>query len=254
MNRDIAALLESYPRLRRPLPPKLQEVYEDTYLTSRDGKTVLYSITQALEGWMHRRVATGARADQQVLEIGAGTLNHLPWEPAGQIYDVVEPFTALYRGRKETRAVRTFYVDVADIPPHLRYQRILSVATLEHILDLPRLVAKAALHLAPGGTFLAGIPSEGALLWGASWRLSVGLSFRIRTGLNYRDLMRHEHVSQAREIIAVVQYVFGQCRLRRFPTPWHHLSLYAALQCSDPHRERCRELLEGSQPVAELVG
>jgi SAM-dependent methyltransferase len=240
---DIDQLLASYPRVRRPLSPELQAIYHDTYLSSRDGRTTLYRITQRLEGWMHRRVAAGSAAGQKVLEIGGGTLNHLRWENTNETYDVVEPYTALYQGRPEATRVRAFYGDIADVPPQNRYDRIISIATLEHVLDLPRLVAEAALRLEPHGTFVAGIPSEGGALWGLAWRCSVGLSFRLRTGLNYNDLMRHEHVSQAAEIRAVVSHFFHRCRVRRFPTPLHHLSLYTFLECELACLDLCQDLL-----------
>ena len=103
----------------------------------------------------------------------------LRFEAADETYDVVEPYTALYEGRPETKRVRTFYADIAEVPRENRYDRIISIATLEHVLDLPRLVAQAATLLKPEGTFAAGIPSEGGFLWNLAWRSSVGLSFRI---------------------------------------------------------------------------
>ncbi len=236
---DIDRLLASYPRTRRPLPPKLAEIYHDTYLTSREGRTLLYRITQALEGWMHRRVRASAMPGQRVLELGAGTLNHLPWEPEAAVYDVVEPYTALYEGRPAAAKVHTFFADIADVPLENRYDRIISIATLEHVLNLPRLVAEAALRLAPDGKFVAGIPSEGGFLWGFAWRSSVGLSFKLRTGQKYGDLMRHEHVSQAKEIVAVVSHFFERCKIARFPTPLAHGSLYTFLECTGPRAERC---------------
>ncbi len=244
MSLDAKNLIATYPRTRRAMPPKLASIYQDIYLTSRDGKTFLYRITQALEGWMHRKVAAGSAAGRSVLEVGGGTLNQLKWESAGQTYDVVEPWKSLYDGRPEMAKVRAFYADVADVPRENRYDRIISIATLEHVLDLPRMVAEAAIRLAPGGTFSAGIPSEGGMLWGLSWRASVGLAFRLRTGLNYGDLMRHEHVSGAREIRAVVSYFFHRCRVKRFPTPLHHLSLYTFLDCEEPRLDRCQAILD----------
>ncbi len=233
MSIDIDRLLASYPRTRPELPPKLAAIYHDTYVSSREGRGLLYRITQSLEGWMHRRVAATAKPGESVLELGAGTLNHLPREPATDAYDVVEPYTALYEGREAAKRVRAFYRDIADVPAADRYDRIISIATLEHVLDLPKLVATAADRLAPGGVFAAGIPSEGGALWGLAWRSSVGLSFRLRTGLNYGDLMRHEHVSGADEIVAVVGHYFRQVRIRRFPLPLLHGSLYTYLECRE---------------------
>ncbi len=132
-----------------------------------------------------------------MLELGAGTLNHLPFESAGQDYDVVEPYTALYEGRPEAARVRTFHADIDDVPRDHRYDRIISIATLEHVLNLPQLGRPSGDAARARRPFAAGIPSEGGFLWGLAWRSSVGLSFRLRTGLNYGDLMRHEHANRA---------------------------------------------------------
>ncbi|HEY2147430.1 MAG TPA: methyltransferase domain-containing protein, partial [Pirellulales bacterium] len=198
MTEDIEHLLASYPRTRPPLPPALEAIYHQTYVSSREGRGLLYRITQSLEAWMHRRVAADSRPGQTVLELGAGTLNHLRFELPDETYDVVEPYKALYEGRPEAARVRAFYADIADVPAENQYDRIISIATLEHVLNLPDLVARAAKLLKPEGMFAAGIPSEGGFMWGFSWRASVGLSVRLRTGLNYGDLMRHEHANQAR--------------------------------------------------------
>lgn len=170
MNDDVKRLLASYPRERPPLPPALAAIYHDTYVSSREGRGILYRITQSLEAWMHRRIAADSVSGQTALEIGAGTLNHLRFEANDETYDVVEPYTALYEGRPETKRVRAFYADIAEVPRENRYDRIISIATLEHVLDLPRLVAQAATLLKPEGTFAAGIPSEGGFLWGLAWR------------------------------------------------------------------------------------
>jgi hypothetical protein len=36
-----------------------------------------------------------------------------------------------------------------------------------------------------------------------------GIGFRLRTGLDYRRLMRYEHVNSEEDIIAVSEYFFG---------------------------------------------
>ena len=231
-------LLATYPRTRIPLPVEWQRIYERTYKESRGGKTLLYRLTQALESWMHRNVVVPGHT-ARLLELGAGTLNHIPYESDVDCYDVVEPFRRLYIESPNVRKVRAFYSDVSEIDDLERYDRIVSVAVLEHILDLPLAIALAGMHLNDRGVFASGIPSEGGLLWAVSWRATVGLSARIRLGLDYGDLMRHEHVSTAPEIIAVISYFFRKWRVSRFPLPLHHASLYTCVIASDPIRERC---------------
>ena len=237
---NLDGLLTTYPRTRIPLPAAWQRVYEETYKESRGGKTLLYKLTQELEGWMHRQVRTSGHTGR-LLEIGAGTLNHVRHETDVGRYDVIEPFHELYAGSPYASRIGRFYSDIADIPDTERFDRIVSVAVLEHILDLPYAVARAGLLLEEGGTFAAGIPSEGGFLWGFSWRASVGLAARIKHGLDYGDLMRHEHVSTAPEIIGIVSHFFRSCEIRRFPLPLYHMSLYSCIIASDPIRERCLE-------------
>ena len=124
----------------------------------------------------------------------------------------------------------------------MRYDIILSVAVLEHLTDLPRTVARCGLLLAQGGEFRAGVPTEGGLLWGVAWRITTGISFRIRTGLTYGAIMRHEHVNRADEILEIVRYLFRDVTCRRFPTPVKHLSFYTTLRARSPYLDRCTSL------------
>ena len=86
-----------------------------------------------MEGWLHRPVARdvarhvgdGGAGDvvlrKTTLEIGAGTLNQLPYEPAGPACDIVEPFAALYEGSPHLHRICHIYADIAAVPPDHRY-------------------------------------------------------------------------------------------------------------------------------------
>lgn len=233
----IEDLINSYPRIRPPLTVEHARIYEEQYRLNRDGGQPIESLAQRLELWMHRQVA--GRQDGAILELGAGTLNHVRHERRDVAYDVVEPFHLLYEGRSEIAAVRDFFDTVNTIPCDRRYSRIISIAVLEHMEDLPRDIARAAMHLNEGGVFQAGIPSEGGLLWWLGWRFSTGISYYLRTKLDYGVVMRHEHLNSAPEIIAVIRHMFSRVQVRRFPLPWHQTSFYAYIEASDPIRERC---------------
>jgi hypothetical protein len=237
----IERLLESYPRTRPPLTPAHEAVYAQQYKLNREGGSVADGAAQKLEQWMHRKVA--AEAGGSVLELGAGTLNHLPFEKGGEPYDIVEPFRDLFRDKAELARIRHHYDSVQDVPADARYRRIISIAVLEHLPDLPRDLARSALLLDDDGIFQAGIPSEGGFLWWLGWRGATGLAYYLRTRLDYGVVMRHEHVNKAREIEALVRYLFESVSISRFPTPFHQLSFYAYLEARGPRRDRARQIL-----------
>src|SRR5262245_6463556 len=91
------------------------------------------------------------RLTKTTLEIGAGTLNQLRYEPESQAYDVVEPFRELYQDSEMLRRVRHIYSDISEIPEGQTYDRVTSIATFEHICDLPQAVARVEIMLTPRG-------------------------------------------------------------------------------------------------------
>jgi hypothetical protein len=209
-------LLASFPRLRPELPPAFQSIYTEQYLRNRSGATAAASLSQRLERWLHRQVAADLHGGPgpATLELGAGTLNQLPYEPGVAIYDIVEPFTALFADSPSRGRVREVFADIAEAPADRRYGRITSVASLEHICDLPAVLARAALLLDEGGAMRAAIPSEGGVLWRLGWTCTTGLEFRLRYGLDYGLLMRHEHVNQAWEIETLASALFEDVEIR----------------------------------------
>jgi SAM-dependent methyltransferase len=235
------------------LPQAHAERYVKEYQSNRSGQGALFSITAALESWMHRKVAAQA-GDGAILELGAGTLNHLQYEPQATVYDVVEPFRELWESSVYRRRVRAFYDDIRDVPEQNRYQRIIAVAVLEHLEDLPGVVAECGNRLTPEGHLQIGIPTEGGALWGTAWRCTTGVAYRLRTGLDYGELMRHEHVNTAKEIVDVLRYFFGEIKVSRFPLPAYHLSFYTSIDASGVRRERCSEFIRTKSKAKAEVG
>ena len=243
-------LLGTYPRTRPELTPAHQAVYVEEYRSNRLGRHGLSRVVAGLERWMHQAILSD-RCGERLLELGAGTLNHIPFEPNVAEYDVIEPFHQLWEDSPGRDRVGHFYDDVTEVPEYQRYDRILSVAVLEHLVDLPLVVARCGLLLAEDGRFEAGFPSEGGFLWGAAWRCTTGISYRFRTGLDYATVIRHEHINTAFEIVAVLQHFFEVVRLERFPLSSRHLSFYSAAHASRPRRYRCLEFCDTRQACVE---
>lgn len=238
---ELDRLLVSFPRPRPELPPAFETIYTEQYLRNRSGASAAASLSQRLERWLHRQVAAdlGGGRGQATLELGAGTLNQLPYEPDAAPYDIVEPFTALFANSPLLDRVRQVFTDVADVPADSRYGRITSVASLEHICDLPAVLARAALLLDEGGVLRAAIPSEGGLLWRLGWSCTTGLEFRLRYGLDYGLLMRHEHVNQAWEIEALANALFEKVEIRSLGVG-RQLSLYRFIAGRRPRLDVAR--------------
>lgn len=234
----IDVLLASYPRSKPPLPSRQRAIYESQIVASRTGGGLLLGAVNRLESWMHRAVAAQWATGQSILELGAGTLNHVSREP-NTIYDAVEPMAALVAESSHRTRLRALYGTIDDVPPENRYDRVLSIAVLEHLEELPRIVGRCAALMKPDGVFQAAIPSEGGLLWGLSWRMTTGVAYRLRNGCDYAPVMRHEHVNTAPEILSVLRWKFREVRVRRFPLPWLHGSFYHAMDCRAPRLERC---------------
>ena len=234
-----------FPKIRAPLPDAYLALYEREYLANRTSGGFANKLARKLESWMHVRVReTATKRAEEILELGAGSLNHLAWEKDFSAYDIVEPFRKLLEASVNLHSIRRIYDHLSAIPPESQYDRILSVAVLEHMLDLPQEITLACMHLREDGVFCAGFPSEGSKLWEMAWRYGTGPAFRRRTGLDYAVMMRHEHVNTAEEIESCIRYFFRDVSIARFPLPTRHLSLYTFLRAAGADKERCARFLE----------
>lgn len=234
-----------YPKKRPPLPQAYNDIHENEYLINRTSNNVANEIARKLEGWMHAKVAAAAfKENETVLELGAGNLNHMPWEKTYLYYDVVEPFQKLLDASPNRQLVNNTYTKLSDIPKEKIYDRVISVAALEHMLDLPLELALSGMHLKENGLFCAGIPSEGGWLWKMAWKFGTGVAYKRRTGLDYAVVMQHEHVNSASEIISYTGYFFRKLTIKRFPLPSKNLSLYTSIIASNANKSRCEQFIE----------
>jgi hypothetical protein len=237
--------LSSFPKVRPELPETYREIYAEHYRRNRDGLSPASSLSQKIEAWMHRRVASDIatrKTPSRTLEIGAGNLNHVQYEPGSEIYDVVEDLIEVLEMSPRRRLIRHAYRSVDEILNE-KYDRIVSIAAFEHFCDLPTAVAKCALLLASSGQLRIGIPSEGTILWRLGWRLTTGVEFRARHGLNYGVLMRHEHVNTAKEIEDILRFFFKNVR-REVLGLMPALSFYQYFECSEPDIQRCHGIFD----------
>ncbi len=251
---ELVRIFEQFPKVRSELSPAMAKIYKQHYRENREGQTPASSLAQRMEAWLHRQVAsdltassaTGGTEDgrkRTTLELGAGTLNQLQHEPERGPYDIVEPFSELFEESPRLTRIRNVYRDVSEVPSDAIYDRITSVATFEHICNLPEVIARSGLLLAKGGTLRASIPSEGTFLWTLGWKLTTGIEFRRRYGMDYGTLMRHEHVNDAEEIEDLLRHFFREVHGKVFALS-RSVSLYQFYACSDPDLARCRAYID----------
>ena len=202
-------------KTRKPLPPEYEKIFKEAYKANREGRGIAAFLSQRMESWMHRQVAKSKFQSNTVLELGAGTLNHIKYElSCSPIYDVVEPFKELYKDSQYLCEVRHIYSDISEITGG-GYDRIFSIATYEHVLDLDNLLAQSRKLLKENGLHIIAIPNEGHLLWKLGWMCTTGLSFRLKYGLDYGVIISHEHVNAAAEIEALITkyYSIKKCKV-----------------------------------------
>lgn len=238
--------LDKFPKTRPELPPEYVQVAKINYKENRERKAFFHLLSKKVESWAHIQSVKdrdGSSAGKATLEIGAGTFNHLQYEPGNNEYDVVEPQKQLYENSKFINRVRKIYSDINEIHIEQRYDQIISFYCFEHICNLPEVVARGGLLLNNKGKFKVGIPSEGTFLWNVAWRLTTGLEFRIRHGLDLGVIMKNEHINTAREIEDVLRYFFKEIHTKVFGMS-KSISLYQFYSCSYPHEERCIKYLD----------
>jgi hypothetical protein len=228
-------IFKNFPKTRLELPEKYLKIYAEHYKKNREGETSAASMAQRMERWLHKKVANDVKNDtnKSTLEIGAGTLNQLKYEKTTP-YDIIEPFSELYQNSPYLKLVNNIYADIDEIDASVKYDRITSVATFEHILDLPKVVAKTCLLLKEDGTLRVAIPNEGTILWKLGWKLTTGIEFKLKYGLDYGLLMKFEHVNGASEIEKILKFFYRKVKSSSFGIH-KSIAFYRFFECKAPN-------------------
>lgn len=220
---------QKWPKSRPPMSDKVKAIYEHNYVSNRSGAGLVNTVTMYLEQWMHRKVSENQVGNERVLELGPGNLNHIHFLKCSA-WDVVEPYDPLYDdGKAFHHLVRKRYRNVSEVPS-AEYDRLYSIAVLEHVAELPELLSECFRALKHGGRFQAAVPSEGGFLWKLmSWKIK-GFFFRMKYNADYKEIMRWEHINTATEIVEEIEKVFGDVRVTRFPNLGNEFSLYTYIE------------------------
>ena len=223
---------KKFPKSRPKLSEEYLKVYEEHYKDNRDGKGLTNFLSSYMESWAHKIISKKNFKSEKILEIGAGTLNHLKYEKNILLYDVVEPFKNLFINSNEKKKVNKFYDSIFQIK-NKKYDRIISIMTFEHLENLPEVVKKCHELLKKDGIMQIAIPCEGEFAFKLGWKLTTSLSFKLKYGLNYSKIMAHEHLNTQKEILIIIKFFFNVSRLKRSPfiLPLYNLSFYSYIEC-----------------------
>tara|TARA_B110000027_G_C16117509_1_gene300964 strand:- start:1016 stop:1732 length:717 start_codon:yes stop_codon:yes gene_type:complete len=222
-------LLKKFPKKRPILSQEYKDIYNQHYITNRSGSGFANLLSQKMESWMHKK--TSSVIGKDILELGAGNLNHIKYEHSFDNYDVVEPFSNLYKGSTNLSSLRNIFSSLKEVKN--KYDKIFSIATCEHLLNLPREIMLCKNLLLPNGTFQVAIPCEGEFAFKFGWMLTTGISFKLKHNLDYSKLMEYEHVNTLSEIYTVLENNFRIVKFKRSPfiLPLKNLSFYAYIEC-----------------------
>jgi hypothetical protein len=234
------SIFEKFPKQRNQLPPEYVLIYKSHIKSNREGTTAATSFSMKMERWLHKQTAADVNESKHAstLEIGAGTLNQFDFENTTP-YDIVEPMPELYAGSPHLGKVRKIYNDIEEVPTDDKYERIISIATFEHIINLPAVVAKTCLLLKEGGSLRVAIPNEGTILWTMGTKLFTGIEFKLKYKLDYGVIMKYEHVNTAKEIEEVLFYFYKTVKCSVFGIN-KLLAFYRFYECKGPNVDIAR--------------
>lgn len=244
MEKKILTLINKYPKKRPPLNKVLKKIFDSEYKKNRTNFLV-----QLSESWFHFSIKGRKDPSAKTLEVGAGSLNHLKWENLRKKkrYDVIEPKKFLYEKNKDKNLISNFYKNLNAVPNNT-YDRIISSAVLEHMEDLPYFFYFSSKKLKNNGYHSHSIPCEGYPTWTLAGYLVSAISFKIRTGQNYKDIQKHEHINNYDEILSLINFFYKNVKVRfSYPSFFSpYLSFYANITFNGPNKknfEKYRKLI-----------
>lgn len=166
------------------------------------------------------------RSFARVLEIGAGTGEHLPFvrhqfdEYVLTDHDAEALQVARRKIKRGEKGKIAFEVQSGGGLTYAdqSFDRVLAVHVLEHI-NQPHLAIKEWLRvLKPGGVLSILIPTDP----GVAWRLGRHLGPRrsaLAQGIAYDYVMAREHVNSCNNLIAILRHYFPNAREAWWPLP-----------------------------------
>ena len=150
----------------------------------------------------------------RVIEVGAGTGKHLEFVrhrfASYLMTDISERH--LRQIAINSPSVRIEVADAAFLPyENSSFDRLISVANLEHLPN-PHLVLEEWRRVVrPGGTISISIPTEGGIAWNLGRYLTTRRYFR-RMGLDLDYIIAREHINACYRLVSLIRHYFPSRR------------------------------------------
>jgi len=203
--------------------------------------------SDGLVGWSYRQTHRAVEARHQdstglsILEIGAGTGEHLPFvDPRFDRYVMVDlsPQPAEPTWERDPRVTWVQGDVCRPLLDDQHFDRVIAMCVLHHVDDPVGTFANVRSWLKPGGTFTVFLPSDPGLLNRLNRRLLVTPRAR-RLGFDsYEVFNAREHHNHFWGLREEMNYAFGDCTIRRrfrpFGIPVASLSMFSVWDITVP--------------------
>lgn len=172
-----------------------------------------------IEKFNHTYPTKYAYAGERVLEIGAGTGEHINYEHSCEKYYALEILPAMANKiRAKFPNVEVITGDCQEPFPleDNSIDRVNAIHVLEHLTNLPATLKEIKRVLKPFGTLVAMIPCEG-MAYKIARKISAERLFKKTYKMDYDWLVKSEHVNSPKEIITELNKEFSLTEKRYFP-------------------------------------
>lgn len=206
---------------------RFSEIYDVANYSSSLQSTVMRASHRLIE-----KAFDTESAFENVLEVGAGTGEHLPFvrhKFKTYIVSDMDPKTIDFARRKISQQYSgriEFEIQTGDklSSPDNTFDRLIATHVLEHIYQ-PHLALKEWTRvIKPGGVLSVLIPTDPGL----AWRLGRHLGPRknaVAQGIAYDFVMAREHVNSCNNLIAILRHYFPESTESWWPLPISSIDL-----------------------------
>lgn len=184
--------------------------------------------------YLHRYLVRFCPSDSLVINLGCGSGYQNYFMPRHRLLGVDLSWWRLKKARERFREQDFVLGDATSLPlAESCADVVISSGMVEHLPELNPLFEEIKRILKPQGLCLIAYPAEGGLCYSLGRKLTTKRYYESKLGVNYMELVRQEHLHEAREITAPIRQAFKLERLRYLPLglPSIHLSAFVCAHC-----------------------